>query len=356
MPSTTNYQTQVIDCFERLVHRCADESLQGAGRSGVSFRERTFRKVIDDLRTHFGDDQPLTHVAQLKGRAGYGKGTLRRITEILATGTLEELATPATAETPTPAAAMESAQLAVLRDLQSITGVGPAKARELAQVGATREKLQTWSDEGTLDSHGVRLTHHQRLGLRYYEDLRHRIPRTVIETFDAWLRTTVHLARQATLPTCATICGSYRRGNPDSGDIDVLLTRDDWDTDQRVAEGLRDFLETLHKRRWLADDLTARESVSKKYMGFLRVPNHPWALRIDIRAVQRSQYAPALAYFTGSKEENVRLRGVALRQNMQLNEYRLCRDTAEGEETMSVPTEEALYAALNEPYKLPTTR
>ena len=70
-------------------------------------------------------------------------------------------------------------------------------------------------------------------------------------------------------------------------------------------------------------------------------------LQIDLRVVPPESFGAALLYFTGSKEHNVRLRGIALRRKLLLNEYGLYRVGAEarGQEIASA-TEEDVYAAL----------
>ena len=89
-------------------------------------------------------------------------------------------------------------------------------------------------------------------------------------------------------------------------------------------------------------------------MGFLRVPGYARACRIDIRAVLYRTHATALAYFTGSSDENVRLRGIALRKGMKLNEYGLTQnDTGE---PIPLGSEEELYEALGEAYVHPALR
>ncbi|MBI2324528.1 MAG: hypothetical protein HYU87_06165 [Chloroflexi bacterium] len=70
-------------------------------------------------------------------------------------------------------------------------------------------------------------------------------------------------------------------------------------------------------------------------------------LQIDLRVVTPGQYGAALMYFTGSKDHNVRMRGIALKRKLLLNEYGLFRV---GEEKDGAPiasrTEEEVFAAL----------
>lgn len=49
-------------------------------------------------------------------------------------------------------------------------------------------------------------------------------------------------------------------------------------------------------------------------------------IAVDLRVVQQDQFVAALAHFTGSKDHNTLLRGLAKKQGMKLNEYGLFAD------------------------------
>ena len=294
------------------------------------------------MLTHFDDATPLTDISQLNGRSGYGKSTIKRIQEIITTGTLQELDDTVPVD---PA-------VVATQELLGITGIGPVKAKKVVEQGGSlallREAIAT-DDQETLKTY--KLTAHQRMGLKYYDDLKHRIPHDVIRQFDGVLQTE---CKAIPNPCEAIICGSYRRGKPDSGDIDILLTRDDWEEDQQAEACLRVLLKHLEDKGILVDHLTSTTKCKTKYMGFLRVPNYPHACRVDIRAVVHKQYVPVLAYFTGSGEENVRLRGIALKKKMKLNEYGIKNmQTGVWVELIS---EQDIYDALGEEYVPPVAR
>lgn len=411
--SSQNRQPQVVAIFTRLLTAARQAKIDTCDRKH-DFRARSYQRVVEDLSVHFTDAHPLRSVDQLRKRPGYGTKTLSRIEEILKTGTLQELqelqdlqdlqdlsVTPNTSCNNASAAADAVSTTATkrlaanrrteLHDLLSITGIGPVKANALLDQGFTREELRalhaaktrinaapstTRSTSSTTRSSRrasdppiapppasaspppsrydqARLTHHQWLGVKYDDDLRHRIPRAVIATFDSFLQQWAKTTDRDASRTLVTVCGSYRRGQPDSGDIDVLITRETWQDKENVTAGLRALLGVLRKKRWLIDDLSDPAKVHTKYMGFLRVPGHPWALRLDVRAVEHTHYASALAYFTGSKEENLRLRRAALAKKWILSEYGLV--DAEGN-TKVTHTEQDIYAALDLPYVAPTDR
>jgi DNA polymerase (family 10) len=72
----------------------------------------------------------------------------------------------------------------------------------------------------------------------------------------------------------------------------------------------------------------------------------------DLRVVSVAEYPSALMYFTGSKEHNVRLRGIAKRKGLKLNEYGLF----DGDRPLAVGSEEDVYRELGLAYIPPELR
>jgi DNA polymerase/3'-5' exonuclease PolX len=151
------------------------------------------------------------------------------------------------------------------------------------------------------------------------------------------------------------ICGSYRRGKMHSGDIDILLTCSTWDEEKSAIYGLRRVLTELCDEKLLVDHLTDMSKAKTKYMGFLKIPDYDFVCRVDIRTVVYSQYIYALAYFTGSREENQRLRNLAKKKNLKLNEYGLI-DESGSSFVSHITSEEMLYSALGTEYISPVQR
>lgn len=75
---------------------------------------------------------------------------------------------------------------------------------------------------------------------------------------------------------------------------------------------------------------------------------------IDLRVVTAEEFAPALNYFTGSKEHNTHLRGLAKKKGLRLNEYGLYPDGKE--ESLPCPDEESIYRHLGLAYIEPELR
>src|SRR4051812_29683869 len=101
------------------------------------------------------------------------------------------------------------------------------------------------------------------------------------------------------------VAGSYRRGRETIGDIDLLVDADDADA---VMDQLGRFEE-------LATVLGRGDTKMSIRLGR--------GLQVDLRVVPPKSFGAALQYFTGSKDHNVVLRGMAKDRGLRINEYGL---------------------------------
>ena len=134
----------------------------------------------------------------------------------------------------------------------------------------------------------------------------------------------------------AEVAGSYRRGAPTVGDLDILVTGD---LDNAKFE------KTVRK---VFPDIAILGSGETK-ISFVIFPNN---LQIDIRFLPKESYGAALLYFTGSKDFNVMMRKKAIELGYLLNEYALFKDG----EYFKGATEKEVFKALNMKYVEPAKR
>jgi DNA polymerase beta len=188
--------------------------------------------------------------------------------------------------------------------LQLVHGIGPKKAKELVQ----NHNIRTLED---LKNHTDLLNEKQLLGLKYVDDFEKRIPRAEMDKHaDAFK------AAASQLDITYDIAGSYRRGAKTSGDIDILVTFDTRVYDATTV--MKTIVENLKEQKYIKDVFAQGDT---KFNGVCRLPRHRTHRRIDIMITDPKQYPFALMYFTGSKDFNVKMRNVALAQNLSLNEY-----------------------------------
>ncbi len=134
----------------------------------------------------------------------------------------------------------------------------------------------------------------------------------------------------------AEYVGSLRRMAETIGDVDLLVASDDATPVMDVFVGADDVSKVLANG-------DAKSSVVTRS-----------GLQVDLRVVPIEAWGAAMIYFTGSKPHNVRIREMAVRKGMKLNEYGLFR--VEDDELIAAETEEVVYERLGLPYIEPTLR
>lgn len=355
----------IVEKFQQLIE-IRDKELQDYKThhidnkifSPLLFKVRNYKLGLEFIK---GFPTSIEDTKQLKGNKGIGDGILKRVQEILETNTLEEVDKYDPSkhlQLITNSIENEPNDKKLIRELQQINGIGPVKAKKLVEENITLDKLleqwETIKDEPEkIKNHPIigSFTNSQKLGILYYKDIQSRIPRDQINELKLLLDNVI------SKDINWEICGSYRRGKPDSGDIDILLSRNDLITKEDVVNSgiLKIIVEELTKQNILIANLTKMGDT--KYMGICKIPNYSECRRIDIRCVAHPSYIPGLLYFTGSMEENVRLRNIAIRNKFKINEYGFYQLLPNNvEELIILEKEEDLYSYLLQQYKPPTSR
>jgi len=139
--------------------------------------------------------------------------------------------------------------------------------------------------------------------------------------------------------------GSYRRGKETIGDIDILVT-------SQVPEKVM--------QHFCSFPGTQEVIVQGETKSSIRVHD---SFQVDLRVVEANSWGAALQYFTGSKEHNVTLRGLAKKKGLKVNEYGVFHTDLADENSpaslansLSGPEEPSVYQALGLPYVLPEFR
>ncbi len=132
------------------------------------------------------------------------------------------------------------------------------------------------------------------------------------------------------------IAGSLRRWKDTIKDIDILAMSDD------PKEVMKIFVHLPHVKDVLMQGPTKSSIVIKE------------GLQVDLRVVEKESYGAALAYFTGSKEHNIRLREMAVKKGLTINEYGIFR--VSDNKKLGGEKEEDTYKILGLQYVPPEMR
>ena len=235
-------------------------------------------------------------------------------------------------------------------ELLNITGVGPAKIKKWKDQNINSiEELKK-----AILENKIKITHHINIGIKYYYDFLKRIPREEVNIIE---NKCSKICKKINNSNKFIVCGSYRRGKKDCGDIDILITNPILKTNDDIENSglLKIFVNELKKQKIIIDDLT--NEGNKKFMGVCKVNKNGTPRRIDIRCIEYPALSCAMLYFTGSKDFNLLCRKSAIKQNLILNEYGLFKKN-DKKERIYLPTEEDIlkYLSIDLNYLDPTKR
>src|SRR6266516_870351 len=308
------------------VFREFTELLELRGETG--FRVRAYDRAA---RAMSGYDRDLASLseAELAALPGVGKAIAAKAREYLEHGhvrALQELR----AEVPEG-----------LRVLRRVPGVGPRKARLIHErLGvATIEDLTAAVAAGKiagLPGMGARTEQNLRRALERLADGTHGqgIPLADALPLAEWLRD--QLARVAGIAIDEVeVAGSLRRMKAIVHDIDLLAAGPDPGAIARAFAALDGVAEVAALGDTKVSILTRQGQ------------------QVDLRVVRPELWGAALQYFTGSKEHNVKVRELAVKQGYKLSEYGL---QTRGGELVVARDEAVVYQRLGLAWVPPVLR
>jgi len=132
------------------------------------------------------------------------------------------------------------------------------------------------------------------------------------------------------------IAGSIRRWKDTVKDIDILATSRD------PKAVMNAFVHLPHVQDILMHGPTKSSVIIHE------------GLQVDLRVVEEDSFGAALAYFTGSKAHNIRLREMAVKSGLKINEYGIFRE--KDDKKLGGKREEDVYRILSLPFIAPELR
>lgn len=293
------------------------------------FKVRAYRTGAETVMQYSGDIVALAREGNLGGIKGIGDALQQKLHELASTGSLgfhEKLK----AEFPSG-----------LFELFDLQGLGPKKIKLLHEAlgvdsAARLKELCESGEVAKLPGFGAKTAAKilEAIAFRESNSDRFRLGDVAgpVEEILEWLRR--H-------PDCLRVeaAGSYRRSRETVHDVDFVVAS------ANPGAVIEDFVNQPWAARIIAKGPT-KASI-----------NLASGLQCDLRVVANNEFACALAYFTGSKEHNVAMRGRALERGYTLNEYRLAvREGGKAEEAPVFQDETQLHRFLGLDYIAPELR
>ena len=288
------------------------------------YRVRAYQRAAQNIEALTRDVEELARRGQLTRIPGIGADLAGKIKEILETGTLslyEELKREIPAE--------------LLKFLE-IPGLGPKKAKLIYDALGikTLEDLEKACLEhkiARLPGMGYKTEEKILKGLKL---LREKIGRRPLgEVLPLAEELLDYLRKKAPVDRIA-VAGSIRRRRETVKDIDILVTS---------RNPLR-VMETFVAFGRVEEVLAHGETKTS-----VRISP---GIQVDVRVVDPECWGAALAYFTGSKAHNIRIREMGVERGLKINEYGVFR----GDRRIGGREEEEVFAAVGLPWIPPELR
>jgi DNA polymerase (family X) len=309
----------IVDVLERIAQLL---ELQGEN----PFKVRAYRTGAEVVTTFPGDLVARAQANDLAGIKGLGDALQEKIVEFVTTGKLD-FYEKLRAQFP-----------ATIFELFEINGLGPKKIAALYHelgVGSIPELKAALTDGRAAALNGFAAKTNANLldAIAFREA--HASTFRVDEAAESVAAITDFL-RDLPWAGRVEVAGSFRRGKEVVRDLDFVVETKE---PEKITEAF------AHA------PFAATIVVQGATKCSIRLAN---GMQCDVRAVSTSEYPFALAYFTGSKEHNVALRGLALKKGWTLNEYRLA--SLADEPSPPLPDEAALHDFLGLAYIDPALR
>ncbi|GAB2220521.1 hypothetical protein Droror1_Dr00008181 [Drosera rotundifolia] len=320
-----------------------------------------FKKLIDIYRA-LGDERrsfsyykaipvieklpfKIESVDQVKHLPAIGKSLQDHIQEIVTTGKLSKLEHFEKDE-----------KVHAISEFGEVWGIGPATALKMYEKG--HRILKDLENEESL-------TKSQRLGLKYFDDIKTRIPRHEVEVMEKLLQK----VGEEVLAGVEIVCGgSYRRGKSSCGDMDIVITHPDGQSHKGF---LAKYVNRLKELNFLREDLVfsthsdkGTDSGVDTYFGLCTYPGRELRHRIDLKVYPRDIHAFGLIAWTGNDTLNRRLRLLAESKGYRLDDTGLFPAThssggkrgVRGTASLHLNTEKEVFDFLGFPWLEPYER
>lgn len=311
---------EVVELFSRVADMLAI-------RGDQIHRILAYRKAAESIDALGRDVNVIFAEGKLTDIPGIGDTLAAKIEEMLTTGRLafyDKLAQ----EIPPG-----------LVDMLRVEGLGPKRVKQVYETLkiTTLDELTAAARAGKLrDLPGMGAKSEAKIlagieALALHGDTR-------ISLGVAWPIAQAMLDELAKVPgvRAAAVGGSLRRMRDTIGDIDLLVAADS-------AEAVMDRFAALENV-----ESVAGRGPTKTNVVLLN------GLGVDLRVLPAARWGTLLNYFTGSKDHNVKLREMALKKGLSLNEHAFT--PLDGGPEILCATEEEVYARLGLPFIPPCLR
>jgi len=288
------------------------------------FRIRAYEKASQNIESLPDDIEAFVKEDKLKDIPGIGKDLEEKIKEIVSTEKLDYL---------------EKLKKDIpegLIEILNVPGIGPKTAKLLyekldIQDVVMLERMAHAGKIRDLEGMGEKTEENILAGIELLKKTRERLDLKVAMDVAEGFVTQLEKLKDVKKINPA---GSLRRMKDTVRDIDVLISSSN-------PQKIMDVFTTLPDVKNVIAKGPTKASIRTKDN-----------IQVDARVVDELSYGATLMYFTGSKEHNIKLRQLAIKQGLKLNEYGIFK----AEKRIAGKTEEEMYKTLGLSYIEPELR
>lgn len=285
-------------------------------KSENPFRIRAYRRAAQNIESLTEDVAEIAKRGELTKIPGIGEDLAGKIANFIKTGKVEFFEKLKKQISP------------VFLELIRIPGIGPKTAKILVdrlKVKDIRDLEKKARAHKLVTIQGIREKTEENIlkGIELMKKGKERMPLGVALPL---AEEVISYLKKVPQTTNITICGSLRRKKETIRDIDILATSSN---PKRVTDT---FVKLPFIKEVLAHGLTKSSAIIKE------------DIQVDIRIVEPKSLGAALLYFTGSKEHNIRVRELAVKKNLKINEYGIFN--IKTKKRLGGETEEEIYKIL----------
>ena len=290
------------------------------------FKIRAYENIVSVLNSLPTDIESIYRKGELNDIPGVGKAIAKKIEEYLTTNKLEYYEK-----------LKETIPSGVIGFLD-ILEIGPKTARLLyEQLGVDSiEKLEKAIEEHRikdLPGMGEKSEENILRGIKLYRKRHKRFLLGIALPIAKKIKN--HLGKMKEVKKI-NIAGSLRRRVETIGDIDILAAS------TKPEKIMKEFISLPQTREILSEGLTKSTIITNEN------------IQVDLRIVNPLSYGAALQYFTGSQNHNIKIRGLAQKKGLKINEYGVY--DAVTDKKIAGEQEVKIYKTLNLPYIPPELR
>ena len=328
-----NIKKQVLEIFNSILSYY--ETLGKNSNIQTKYKISSYQKAIKTLENF---KNPIYSSENVKDLEYIGKGMCEKIDLIAKNGTLEIYEN-----------IKKNKNIKSIKLFQEIWGIGPELAKDIVSKGIFNIKDLI----NAIKKNIIQLTESQKIGLKYYNDLKRKIPHDEITYYTNIIKNELSKINSKNSKNIQIInAGSYRSLKNYSGDIDLIISYKNIN-----IEKVNSIFDKIFKKINLVHDILSKGL--QKCIYIVKDKNnskYKYFRKMDIAFVENENVVWYLLYFGSSRDFSKKIRSIASKKGYKLSEKGLFNRATGEKINFSPKNEKDIFNYLNIKYLEPKNR